>query len=217
VYDDDGVFLKHVTHNKPRNTSNIKMASNGDIYFNDWISRRVFTYQADGTPSGEIGWQHKLWAPFDMALDEKRSLLFITDSEGDSVQVFKRSGEFDFSFGKEQNITPTGISINSLGEIGVTGIQPDGICVFNGEGKILRKFGSYGKGFGKMSCPYGICSNSANQWMVCDFLNERVQVLSSDGQFVTSFKTTGPQSICIDLYGRIFVGGTIDVKVFAFP
>lgn len=100
--------------------------------------------------------------------------------------------------------------------------------MFDAEGKFLRKIpcASDGDsaGHGKLFCPFGLATDSADNWVVCDG-SHRVHIFTSDGRFITAFGEGGrrpgqfrdPISACVDSSGCILVGdGSYRVQAFAF-
>lgn len=94
--------------------------------------------------------------------------------------------------------------------------------MFDYNGKFLHKFGSSGPG--RLSRPLGIASDSANNWIVTDDIEDRVAVFNSNGDFLTAFGESGFEAgqfsnahdVCVDNNGRILVCDDTRVQVFAF-
>jgi hypothetical protein len=59
---------------------------------------------------------------------------------------------------------------------------------FSLDGKFLGKFGSAGSGDGEL---WGICLDGEDHVFVADWLNNRVQVLTPEGRFITQFTGDG--------------------------
>lgn len=96
------------------------------------------------------------------------------------------------------------------------------IQVFDFNGKLLRKFGGLESGSGLFN---GIAVDGADNWLVCDSNNHRVQAFAADGSFITWFGSHGvrpgqfvlPTCVFVDQEGRVFVGDSMNrVQVFAF-
>lgn len=66
--------------------------------------------------------------------------------------------------------------------------------------------------------------DNADRIFVCDQGNDRVQIFTPAGEFVTAFgqrgsdpeQFTGPCGVCVDSIGRILVCDALRVQVFAF-
>ena len=84
------------------------------------------------------------------------------------------------------------------------------VKVFNKEGVFLYNIGSKGSGDGQMSRPGGLGVDTFGRLMVCDRKNNRLQVFTLDGKFVTKIKPerTGlgtPWFVAVSNDGRLFV------------
>lgn len=89
--------------------------------------------------------------------------------------------------------------------------------VFSVDGTFLRTFGRRGSGPGQFSTPVGLAIDRADNLLVCDKANGRVQVLTPRGSFITAIRTAWPHCVYVDREGRILVGsGRAGVHVFAF-
>lgn len=88
--------------------------------------------------------------------------------------------------------------------------------MFDAKGMFLRKFGSKGSGPGQFEAPTGIAFNAADNLLVCDSQNHRVQVLTSQGEFITTFAADMPASVHVDMPVQILVGCRGTAHVFAF-
>ena len=53
--------------------------------------------------------------------------------------------------------------------------------------KFVRSFGTQGNGKGQFQYPYDIAFDDANNLYVTDYSNHRVQVLTTEGQFLRTF------------------------------
>lgn len=82
--------------------------------------------------------------------------------------------------------------------------------MFDDKGNFLRTFGSYGSYLGMLSFPVGLAVDSANNWVVADGRNHRIQVFAVDGTFITAFGANlsgleHPMGVCVDGEDRIWV------------
>jgi len=76
---------------------------------------------------------------------------------------------------------PAAVAVNSKGEIVVVDRGNNRVQIYSKDGKILRKFGSAGKGKGQFSDPYGLDLDGNDNIYVADFSNNRVQIFSPTG------------------------------------
>lgn len=85
--------------------------------------------------------------------------------------------------------------------------------VFNYYGEFLFHFGTRGCGPGQFNGPTGVAVLHDGSIIVCDCLNNRVQLFTSRGVFIGSFGTEGrghgqfsrPMGVAVDSEGRIIV------------
>ena len=87
----------------------------------------------------------------------------------------------------------------------------------------MRSFGTQGSGNGQFKNPYDISFDDANNLYVTEYSNHRVQVLTTEGQFLRTFsqkadgqKLSYPWAIAIDSSNTVYVSdnGQKCVSVF---
>jgi DNA-binding beta-propeller fold protein YncE len=72
--------------------------------------------------------------------------------------------------------------------------------------RFQREWGQRGTGDGEFDFPIGIAIDSADQVLVTDFYNARVQRFSAEGVFISAFAVSPfPGGIALDAQGNIFV------------
>jgi DNA-binding beta-propeller fold protein YncE len=90
--------------------------------------------------------------------------------------------------------------------------------MFDLEGKFVKNFGKRGSGPGEFSNPWGIVFDpSTRTILVADCSNNRVQIFSEEGNYLSHFATaSNPCYIVLDDAGRIYVtlGDSNQVQVF---
>ncbi len=130
--------------------------------------------------------------PYDVAVDGSGNIYVIERGElsntGHRVQKFDSSGNFLLKFGKfgtgdGEFSFPTGITVDSLGNIYVVGNNGDRVQKFDSNGVFLLKFGSTGSGDAEFSFPFGIDVDSSDNVYVADTSNHRIQKFDSNGVF----------------------------------
>ena len=62
------------------------------------------------------------------------------------------------------------------------------VKVFNSAGVYLYDIGCQGSGDGQLSCPFGLVIDRFNHLIVCDKGNDRLQVFTLDGKFISQIK-----------------------------
>lgn len=108
---------------------------------------------------------------------------------------------------------PTGVAVDSSGNVYVVDSGHHRIQKFDSNGNYLAKWGTPGSGNGQFSTPYGVAVDSSDNIYVTDRDNDRVQKFDSDGNFITKWGTTGnnnsefnsPYGIAIDSSNNVYV------------
>ena len=176
-YDKDGEYLTHWgiqgsgdgELNRP---SGIAISQEDTIYIVDSRNNRVQTFNLEGTFLGKFGssgsdnGQFNL--PWGMCLD-KDSNVFVADWRNDRVQSFTANGEWLATFGAPA----VGTSGNCYNARVNGGIKHSEAPV------------------GTFNRPTGVCVDQDGDIYIADWLNNRVQVLSPEGRFITEFTGDG--------------------------
>ena len=94
------------------------------------------------------------------------------------------------------------------------------IQLFASDGRYLRAIDSEGTGNGEMKKPIGVTFDHYNRVIVADYENNRIQILTTAGQFIKRFgekELKKPFGVCLTSDGNIAVcsgGEKAGVKVF---
>lgn len=92
----------------------------------------------------------------------------------------------------EQLNAPRGVVINrSCGEVIVTEYSGHCVSVFSYTGKRIRSFGSHGSSQGQFKYPCGVALDGEGNIFVADSLNNRIQKLTVEGEFVSVVDAIG--------------------------
>jgi len=136
------------------------------------------------------------------------------DSRNNRVQKFGLDGKFLGKFGSAgsadgQFNLPWGMCLDSDDNIFVADWRNDRVQSFTSDGKWLAGFGTPGTGgdcynarvkggityshapVGQFNRPTGVCVDQDGDIYIADWLNNRVQVLTPDGRFITEFTGDG--------------------------
>ena len=97
------------------------------------------------------------------------------------VQVFDRSGSFQFAIGKIGDSTgamfrPKAVGVDSEGDLYVVDALWGMVQVFNRQGELLYYFGGQGTHAGEFQLPAGLFIDHDDHVYVVDSFNRRVQV-----------------------------------------
>lgn len=102
---------------------------------------------------------------------------------------------------------PSGIAVNSKGEIFVVEHYSNCVSTFSPSGEKLRSFGTYGSKEGQFSYPCGLTMDSEGNLLVTDKGNNRVQKFTPKGEFVTSVDCNSPADVAFSAANsRVYVG-----------
>ena len=112
-----------------------------------------------------------------------------------------------------QIMWPSGIALNSQGNVYITDEWLNRISVFDQTGMFLTAWGSSGSDDLQFNRPSGICIDNDDNIYIVDSLNHRVQKMGSDGSFINTWGSYGdresefnsPWGISSDETGHIYV------------
>ena len=171
----------------------------------------ISTFGSSGKGNGQFN------SPRGVCVD-KNDNIYVCDETNERIQIFDSEGKFIFAFGSRGNhnglfLNPRGIIINSKGNIIVSDCGSHKIQVFDSQGKFILAFGSQGYGNGQFRDPKGICVDANDNIYVCD--DDKVQVFTSKGQYLTQFQVNRPNSITFDPKTQnLIVCGDHKVSIF---
>ncbi len=86
---------------------------------------------------------------------------------------------------------PFDVAIDSTGDIWVAYSWDDKVGEFNGEGKLIRTWGTAGSEPGKLNIPYNIAVGPENDVWLSEYGNSRVQVFKPNGEYLYGFGSKG--------------------------
>ena len=174
----------------------------GDVYIADTGNDRILSFHFSNIclqriASGICG---NIWgssgngngnfsSPSAIAIDSSSGNVYVADSGNNRIQKFTSSGKFKPDFVTKwgspgsadgQFRIPSGLAVDSSGNVYVADTGNDRIQKFDSNGKFITKWGSPGSGDGQFSVPYGIAidSSSGNVY-VADKGNSRIEVFVS--------------------------------------
>jgi streptogramin lyase len=184
---------------------------------------------------GGLGW--KLRAPTSVTTDpEGLKLTSTTEYNSETGQIKETHG-----VGEESTLTyatkfgeagsepgkfssPSGVAIDSSGNLYVVDQGNNRVEKFDPEGKLLAAFGKTGTAAGELKEPRGIAIDSHGNLYVAEAGNSRIQKFSPEGTSLQLIgkKGTGagklkePSAVAIDAAGNIFVADTGNNRVQEF-
>ena len=149
--------------------------------------KRFEVFQGDG--AGRIG------KPIGIAVGPDGSL-YVADTAAQSVHAFDSALKFRASYGGRNALKrPTNLAVSSDGRrLAVCDTPADRVLVYSlPDGKLVKTLGTgtAGSKEGEFNSPYTVAYDDRGFLYVADYLNFRIQVFASDGEFVTAFGQAG--------------------------
>ena len=173
--------------------------------------------------------------PGNLALDKENRLLYVSDIQLDQILVYDadtlKLKRTIGTTGHNHELTspgdlakPTGIAVDSDGNLYVCDTLNNRIEEFDADGKFISTFGKSGDGPGYFARPKGIAIDSDNHIWVADGMQDRVQVFNQEHQLLITFGGHGLLpgqfqaivNILIDKDNRVFTSEIYPGRVQQF-
>lgn len=190
--------------------------ADGSVYVADSEMKLIFVFDVKSNTLRFLG-LGRLAAPIGLAIDNKRNLIFVSDTITKKIYGFdKNSDDIVISFGGPTEFkNPTGLVYDELREIlYVADTKSHNVKVFDKNGKHLFTIGDRrGDGDGEFNFPSYIAIDNTGTLYVVDSFNFRIQIFDSEGKFLKKFGKLGdssgtftrPHGIGVDSDGNIYV------------
>jgi len=167
------------------------------IYVTDTLRDQVFVLDMQGNILQTIGKTGQGEGEFNLPTELRLhgDDLLVVDAMNFRVQVFDRSGKFQYAIGKIGDTTgalfrPKAVSVDSEGDIYIVDAQWGVVQVFNTQGQLLYYFGAKGTHAGEFQLPSGLFIDRNDKVYVVDSFNRRVQVFQYTGLKTTAREET---------------------------
>ncbi len=208
----------------------------GNLWVPDTHYHRVIVYSPQGKILHKWGGEGKgpgqFIYPTDVAFDEKGHVFVSEYGDNDRIQVFDGpGGKVLYQFGKfgagaGEFSRPQSMVIDR-GLVYVTDACNHRIAVFTTAGAFVRNMGSVGSGPGQFRFPYGLDQDREGHLIVCEFGNNRVQMIDKEsGRGIKTWGGGGrepgqlayPWGVAVDKHNRVVVvdAGNNRLQVFEF-
>lgn len=233
--DGQGRFLNEwlMPDYKTGKPTGLSAGPNGLLYVADTHYQRVVVFKPDGTEVRRFGkpgmGPGEFIFPTDIAFDASGNVYVSEYGDHDRIQVFAPSGEYlreigSFGTGDGQFVRPQSMVIDG-DTLYVADACNHRIAVFTTSGKFLRNLGKPGSAPGEFRFPYGLDQDNHGRLLVCEFGNNRVQVIDkATGQSLRTWGRGGrepgqlayPWAAVLDKRGRAVVvdSGNNRLQVF---
>ena len=103
---------------------------------------------------------------------------------------------------------PAGIALNDEGQIFIAdGYANARVHKFTSQGELIQSWGGPGDGVGEFRLPHGIWIDRTGRVLVADRENDRVQVFTQDGEYISTWPTKliGPALFYVDSDDTVYI------------
>jgi len=207
----------------------------GNLWVPDTHYSRVMVF----SPKGELLKQFGSFGrekgqfiyPSDIAFDDKGRIFVSEFGDHDRVQVFDQNFKYLFEFGHfgagdGEFSRPQSMLIDG-GTLYITDACNHRISVWTTDGRFIRNMGTIGSGLGEFRFPYGLDMDSKGRLVVCEFGNNRVQLIDKEtGKGLATWGSGGrepgqlayPWGVAVDKNNRVVAvdAGNNRLQVFDF-
>ena len=177
-------------------TMGIAIDSSFDVYVTDWGNHRVQKFDADGH-FDEMWNSESFNGPFGLATDSDDDV-YLTEFLAGRVQKYDGS-DWSVLVSDADLSHPSGIAVGAAGRIYVCDTENHRIQVFDSDGNLVTRWGSYGTGLGQFRRPMGIAIHPNGDIYVADTDNHRIQVFSYNASSCTIELAVGWNLVSIPL------------------
>ena len=199
------------------------------LFVSDAQRRGVIYFDPEGKPLGMFGGQN-LQVPIGIAVDSKRSRVYVTDVKAHRLAVFDLQ-TFDFIeyIGKPgdkegQFNRPAYVAVDRRGFVYVSDMHNHRVQIFNRRGKFVRAFGEHCATWGCFSKPKGIAVDSVGHIYVADAEFNNFQIFDEAGNALLFVGNVGHgpgeftllTGLCIDRKDRIYTTEQFPGRVQVF-
>lgn len=196
--------------------TSVAVDSKDNVYFFSRGPVPVMIFDSEGNFIDAWG-ENEFIRPHGITLD-KEDNVYLIDDQGHMVEKRTKEGKLIFRIGEKGKAAerqsgdmfnlPTDAAIDpDTGEIFVSdGYGNSRVHKFDPTGKLIKSWGTPGSGPGEFSLPHNIVLTSDKKIIVADRENFRLQLFTTDGEFIDQWHIHHPMSVTEGPDGNIFVG-----------
>ena len=185
---------------------------------------RVYVFQRTGPPIlvfDRDGYFLEAWPRRRGVLEDAHHIyispddhLYLADRDAHQILKFTTEGKLVMALGTRYQASmqapfnhPSDTAVSPSGDIYVSdGYANSSVHRFSAEGRYISSFGSPGSGPGQFRVPHSLRISNDGRVYVCDRENDRVQVFTADGEYITEWTDfRGPAGIQIDSNQNVYV------------
>ena len=143
----------------------------------------------------------KLRGLFEIAVNTEGQIV-VTDNLGNCVYVFDKDGNCMRKIGSKRSHTgqfqfPNGISFLDDNEVHIADLKNCRIQRLNIQtGTVVKSFGKEGREKGEFGGPVDVTLDDEERVVVTEWGNNRIQVMSKEGESIFTFGDKGPEKLC---------------------
>lgn len=168
----------------------------GTLIIADAESRALFAFDAHGDPMPLPVRAPALQRPAGLAVDERRAMLYVSDSPAHRVHALPLNGAEGKLLGGRggdpgQFNFPTHLAVDREGRLYVCDAMNFRIQAFDAQLRPLRSFGRMGDRPGDLPRPKGLAVDGAGNVLVVEGYFDLVQVFAPEGQLLGIFGGSG--------------------------
>lgn len=207
-----------------RNPSDVVAGKNNKVYVLDGVNNRVKVFDQQGTGLFSFGGAGTREGTFDFPLGigiDSSDRIYVADSGNHRVQVFTPGGKYLSHFSTETQhkqikpSDPTDVVVDSgLNKCFVVDNDNHWIFAYDlGTRKPLGVYGTMGMEKNEFRFPFFLDIDQEGNLYVVEVINTRVQVLNTQGDYITTIGGWGvekgefyrPKGVAVDAKNRVFV------------
>lgn len=208
-------FFNEAGEGQMRQPINVAVDTNGVIYVTDTSRGQVLIYSAEKEYLGAIGKKDEM-KPAGLAVTDSR--IYVGDLKNHEVKVYEKATQKLLGAIPGTNtdanaklFLPIGLAVDQKGDLVVSDMGAFAVKIFDADGKLVRKMGEAGQGFGQFFRNKGVAVDRENQIYVVDAVLTIAQLFDGQGRLLTFFgdeKSSGegalylPAGVAVD-YGNV--------------